>query len=107
MQLSLFAQTPLVADRRRPVHFLCRAQAVVDHTHADDLGLIDVLDVLHRPRVPRQRQSSSVQPVDFRPLTAYFFFWLFPCWRALIGCRPYIPLDYGFYVAGRYCSYTR
>lgn len=78
MQLSIFAQTPLVADRRRTVHSLCRAQAVVDHTHADDLGLIDVLDVLHRPRVPRQRQSSSVQPVDFRPLTADFFFLVVP-----------------------------
>jgi hypothetical protein len=76
----------------------------VDHTHADDLGRIDVLDVVHRPRVPRQRQSSSVQPVDFRPLTANLGC---PRWRALIGCGPYIRLDHGFYVARRYRSYAR
>ena len=55
MQLSVFAQTPLVADRRLVVLRLRGAQAVVDHPDADRLGLVDAVDVVHSPSVPGQR----------------------------------------------------
>jgi hypothetical protein len=55
MQLSVFAQTPLVADRRLVVLRLRGAQAVVDHPDADRLGLGDAVDVVHGPSVSGQR----------------------------------------------------
>jgi len=69
VQLSVFAQTPLVADRRRAVHPLCRTQTVVDHPDADHFGLGHAVDVFHRPSVDGQRQSLPSQ-LPGRSLTA-------------------------------------
>jgi hypothetical protein len=52
MQLSVLAQAPLVAHRRRLFLPLCRAPQVVDHPHADLLGLVDAVDVLQRSSAP-------------------------------------------------------
>lgn len=52
VQLSVLAQAPLVAHCRRLLPPLRRAPQVVDHPHADPLGLVDAVDVLPRPSAP-------------------------------------------------------
>jgi hypothetical protein len=59
MQLPILAQASLVPNRRRMVLPLRRAPAVMDHSHADRLGLGNALDVLQRPSVPGQCSSFS------------------------------------------------
>lgn len=57
MQLSILAQTPLVANRRFLLLSLRWAPAVMDHPYADPPGLDNAVDVLQRPNVIRQRSS--------------------------------------------------
>ena len=79
IQLSVLAQTPLVASRRYLVLPLRWAPPLMDHPHADHLGLDNAVDVLQRSSLPRQRSSLdsfvSYHNPGLRPLTADFFFW--------------------------------
>lgn len=52
VELSLLAQTPLVALRGCLVLPFYWAPPLMDHPHADHLGLYDVVDVLLHPRLP-------------------------------------------------------
>ena len=58
IELSILAQTPLVAIRGCLVLPLCRAPALMDHSHANSLGLYNAVDVLSRPRFPGWCTSS-------------------------------------------------
>ncbi len=58
IELSILAQTPLVALRRFLVLPLCRAPALMDHSHADHLGFYNAVDVLPRPSLPGSSSSS-------------------------------------------------
>ena len=52
VDLSVLTQTPLVPLRRFLVLTLCRASALMDHSHADPLGLYHAVDVIPHPRLP-------------------------------------------------------
>jgi hypothetical protein len=78
IQLSILAQTPLVACRRYLVLPLHWAPPLMDHPHADHLGVVDAVDVLQCSNLPRQRSSLdsfvSYHNPGLRPLTADFIF---------------------------------
>ena len=100
MQLSILAQTPLVTNRRFLLLPLRWAPAVMDHPHANHLGLDNAVDVLQRPNVPGQRASFWT---PLRPGLGYLL--LFS--DALTGRRPYLRVDCGFHFACNHRSYAR
>lgn len=85
------------------VHPLHWAPAVMDYPHADRLGLVDAVDVLHRTRVPGQRSSFGVVVICTRAQSLTVDFVL----PESVGRRPYLLVDRGFHVASCRCRHAR